>query len=186
MADVFARSLGAVLFFSVCVDIFPMYKCQALLTFNRLTVNRYCWTTRYTSNSMVLFFKSLFAPTITTTPWKALNHRARASQPIPGERALQRRRRKWRKQGGLKARLKAPASRPPLPSLLLATVQLKETSYKPGLQLSSKWESAAALMVRRMTASVCWSVGALCLSLFCFSIQFFAAVHNVPISEKSS
>ena len=126
-ADGFARSVTECRLFLLFPFIFSaVHKCNTLLTYNGQTLLDIA-----TSNSSSQFTGFIFLELQLIV--RTRNHHPREGQeaPSPTEHAdprtaLRRQRRKWGKRGGLHARLKARASRPPLPSLLLANMRSLE------------------------------------------------------------
>ncbi|XP_049329182.1 uncharacterized protein LOC125790231 [Astyanax mexicanus] len=129
-ADVFARSAlecRFLLLFCTFYFLSAVHKCHALITYDRQTLLDIGLQDNPCFNG---FIPPELQPIV-----RSQNHRhhREADPDIPTEsacadprRALRRRRRKRGKRGGLHARLKARASRPPVPSLLLANVRSLE------------------------------------------------------------
>ena len=114
--------------FCVFFVLSTVHTCHALLTYNRQAL-------LYTANSHSLpVFTGFIPPDLQLiVRFRSHHHHPREgpgalsrSELTDPRRALRRRRRKRGKRGGLHARLKACASRPPLPSLLLANVRSLE------------------------------------------------------------
>lgn len=134
-ADVFARSaLECRLSFIFCVlsVLFALDKCCALLTYTRQAlldiVRPGSHRKRHHSQE---------------------GHKAPSpSEPLDPRRAIRRRQRQRGKRGGLYARLKARASRLPLPSLLLANVR----------SLENKLDEIRARITTQREIRECWAL----------------------------
>lgn len=111
-ADVFGCSaLRYWLFVCCCCLFFVLFVLCVLSTYLRQALLDISNSHNLLDFTFRRSFKSLFGPVATS------------SESADPRRVLRRWRRKRGKKGGLHARLKAWASRPPLPSLLLANVR---------------------------------------------------------------
>ncbi|KAK2875601.1 hypothetical protein Q8A73_024029 [Channa argus] len=130
VADVFARSaLECRLFLLFCVFLVfsAVHKCHGLLTFNRQALLDIANSQHTDFASFIPLELQLIVRSQSHHRNHPGGHEAPGSSELADPRkALRRRRRKRSKRGGLRARLKACASRPPLPSLLLANVRSLE------------------------------------------------------------
>ncbi|XP_037400811.1 uncharacterized protein LOC108414208 [Pygocentrus nattereri] len=129
-ADVFARSAQECRLFLLflCINaLFTVHKCQALLTYDRQTLLDIAKDNMHRFSG---FIPPELQPIVRSRSHHHQNQEdpdlPTASEHSDPSRVLQRRRRKRGKRGGLHARLKARASRPPVPSLLLANVRSLE------------------------------------------------------------